>query len=69
MADTINADFSKSPCSDCGKKGIAYLKHWGPLVPSGKIGIFCGEDFKARAAENKAELEPRKLGTKPRDLK
>jgi len=69
MADTINADFSKTPCSDCGKLDVAHLQHWGPLVPSGKTGVFCTEDFKARAAESEAGLEPRELGTKPRDLK
>jgi len=47
MADTIRADFADATCSDCGTKGCC-IKHWGPLVPSGKTGQFCGECWNAR---------------------
>lgn len=65
MADTINADYTSMPCSDCGKTGVAFLKHWGPLVPSGSVGYFCKQDFDARVAEGSKGLPPRPLGTDP----
>ncbi len=47
MADTIRGDFPNSTCSDCGKKGCTF-SHWGPLVPPGKSGSFCGDCWQRR---------------------
>lgn len=41
MPDTIRGDFPDTICSDCGEKGCVF-RHWGPLVPEGKVGDFCG---------------------------
>lgn len=40
MADTILAEFPDSNCADCGEKGCEY-RHWGPLVPPGKVLTLC----------------------------
>lgn len=40
MADTILGEFPKVNCSDCGKEGCVY-RHWGLLVPKGKVLTLC----------------------------
>ena len=68
--DTSRSNYDGNPCSDCQttEPGAVYLRHSGPLVPQGAVGYFCEDDFKARRKENIAGLEPRPLGTKPREL-
>lgn len=64
MADTTKGDYPFQPCSDCGKVGGCYIKHWGPLVPPGAVGFFddpcIGE---RRDASNRGE-SPKPLGYK-----
>jgi hypothetical protein len=61
MADTERGDFPNEICSDCGEKGCIF-KHWGPLVPEGKIGSFCGYCWTRR---NKSESHRIPLGFQP----
>lgn len=63
MADTIWAHMPDTICSDCRQKGEVYFKHWGPLVPSGEIGFFCGCCMQARNEESALGQTPRPLGT------
>jgi hypothetical protein len=67
MPDTMRRDFPDKPCSDCGdiEKGLVYLKHWGPLVPTGETGYFGPVCFEARQRESHAGFDPRPLGTRP----
>ena len=60
MADSVRADFPDEKCSDCGEMGCCF-KHWGPLVPEGKIGFFCSFCFSERG--KLAEAVP--LGIEP----
>ena len=64
VADTIRGDFGDTPCSDCGGKGNVCVKHWGPLVPSGKIGFFDQGCLNARVEDYEAGRRPRPLGQK-----
>jgi len=47
MADTVLGEMPEATCSDCGTKGCVY-RHWGPLVPRGKVGQFCIECWRKR---------------------
>lgn len=60
MADTERGNFLGQKCSDCGEEGCV-IKHWGPLVPEGKIGFFCPFCFFQRSKLT----EPVPLGVKP----
>jgi len=40
MADTARGSFPDEICLDCGELGCSF-KHWGSLVPDGKLGYFC----------------------------
>ena len=60
MADTERGNFPDEKCSDCGEIGCCF-KHWGPLVPEGKIGFFCPFCFSERGKL----AEPISLGIKP----
>jgi len=55
MADTARGNWPEVECDDCGKKGVIF-QHWGPLVPPGAVGKFCGECLNLRA--HAAEVEP-----------
>ena len=60
MADTTRGDLPGETCTDCGNKEVAF-KHWGPLVPAGKSGKFCGDCFKSRANYYNENGEPKPL--------
>lgn len=47
MADTIRAEFQGVMCDDCKMHNVKF-KHWGPLVPEGITGYFCGPCFVKR---------------------
>lgn len=47
MADTMRGAFPGVPCDDCGEKECCY-RHWGPLVPPGKIMTFCDKCWQVR---------------------
>lgn len=64
MADTCRGDFPDIPCSDCGKVGEVFMKHWGPLVPSGKVGAFDGDCWQARMDDYNSGRPIRPLGVK-----
>lgn len=63
MSDTIRGDFPKVRCSDCGVTGCAF-EHWGPLVPPGEIGYFCGQCMMERKADYEAGNPPKYIGHK-----
>ena len=65
MPDTLRKDFPNVRCSDCGKIGEVFLKHWGPLVPPGIVGFFDEECFKARRDDYLANRPVRPLHTMP----
>ena len=62
MADTERGDYGNIACSDCGKTGEVCLKHWGPLVPEGKVGYFDQGCMNARNEDSIAGRPPRPLG-------
>lgn len=64
MADTMRADFGDQPCSDCGKRGDVYIKHWGPLVPLGAVGHFDEPCWSDRMEDNRQGHVPRPFGQK-----
>ncbi len=41
--DTLQEDCGIGLCSDCGNQAKVMFRHWGALVPSGVVGIFCPE--------------------------
>jgi len=44
MADTLRGDYPDAVCNDCkgaSKEMVGFI-HWGPLVPAGERGKFCG---------------------------
>jgi len=45
--DTTRGVFPGIACSDCGEKKVIF-KHWGPLVPAGKVGYFCEDCMSER---------------------
>ncbi len=61
MADTSRRSRPKEPCSDCGLVGTDF-SHWGPLVPPGKVGDFCGSCFDLRRETRNRGEEPKPLG-------
>ena len=72
MADTARGYYPDIPCSDCGDEelGQVYIKHWGSLVPPGKIGFFGPKCWEARVKDGGAGRPPRELGTKaPEEMK
>ena len=62
MADTLRGNFLNIPCSDCGKVGKVCFKHWGPLVPAGKVGGFDIECWRARMDDGNNGRPVRPLG-------
>mgnify|MGYP003392408147 CR=1 FL=1 len=68
MADTVRGDFAKEKCSDCGREGCI-AKHWGPLVPKGESGTFCGWCLTERNKEAKDGNDPKPLGWKMKDAR
>ncbi len=58
MSDTERGDFGNTPCTDCGEPKVQY-KHWGSLVPKGKLGYFCFEDLAIRIRYLKEHGEPK----------
>ena len=64
MADTAKGHWQKENCSDCGEFDVI-MKHWGPLVPEGKIGFFCLFCWNEREEDWKEGKEPKPLGAKP----
>ncbi len=61
MADTARGDWPDEKCSDCKKKGV-YFKHWGPNVPPGETGQFCGNCWEARLDDYNSGKPARPLG-------
>ncbi len=51
-------------CSDCKEKGCIF-QHWGPLVPKGKTGNFCGFCWEQRRDRYEKGKKPLRLGVKP----
>ncbi len=64
MADTIRADYKKTPCSDCAETGQVFMKHWGVLVPPGTTGFFCPTCWAARTDDYRQGREIRQLGVR-----
>ena len=64
MADTLRGDFQDKKCSDCGEMGCCF-QHWGPLVPNGKTGSFCGFCWTERINANDRGENPKPLGAQP----
>ena len=62
MADTLTGDFPNISCSDCGKVGGVCFKHWGHLVPAGKVGVFDIECWRARTDDSRNSRPIRPLG-------
>ena len=63
MADTIRGNFSNVTCSDCGSEDSVCFQHWGPLVPEGEVGYFCGFCWEARQDDVRLHHRPpRPLG-------
>lgn len=61
MADTCRGEFPNEKCSDC--KGLnVMIKHWGPLVPEGAVGLFCFTCISARDKDFRDGRPPRQLG-------
>lgn len=67
MADTSRGDYPNIPCSDCGKVGEVFIRHWGPLVPRGAVGSFDGECWQARMDDYNQGRPIRPLGIKRED--
>ena len=67
MADTMRGSFPNEHCSDCGvaEQGSVFIKHWGPLVPKGEVGLFGPVCWEARMKERDMGFDPRPLGTAP----
>jgi hypothetical protein len=61
MPDTIRAAFTGFMCSDCGVQEVIF-KHWGPLVPSGTNGMFCGNCMKVRVGRSDSNQPTLPLG-------
>jgi hypothetical protein len=65
MNDTFCGNFLHAVCSDCGEKGCSY-KHWGLLVPKGKLGQFCHFCWSQRMERKMRHGETRlPLGIRP----
>ncbi|HXK31977.1 MAG TPA: hypothetical protein VJ378_00675 [Candidatus Paceibacterota bacterium] len=64
MADTQRGGLEDVNCSDCGEKGCVF-KHWGDLVPEGKIGYFCWFCWKVRDEASGRGGTPKPLGVQP----
>lgn len=64
MPDTIRGNLSQEQCSDCGEIGSMF-QHWGPLVPKGKVGTFCGYCWNERQERHARGEPPLPLGVKP----
>jgi len=64
MADTVRGDFPDEICSDCGEQGCAF-RHWGRLVPEGKVGHFCAFCWNERMDSSERGEPPKPLGVKP----
>lgn len=62
MADTVRGDFPDVACSDCGEVGGVCFRHWGPLVPAGERGYFCGYCWSTRHEDAEQNRPPRPLG-------
>ena len=62
MPDTERGDFPNTPCSDCGKIGGVYIRHWGPLVPQGKVGYFDQDCLMKRRDDSNLGRPVRPLG-------
>lgn len=61
MADTIRSAQENINCSDCGRLGTEF-RHWGPLVPEGASGNFCGFCWHERNKDSNQGDLPRPLG-------
>lgn len=61
LADTSRGDYPDQKCSDCGVIGSVCLKHWGPLVPAGKVGYFDAQCWRARVDDYDQGKIPRPL--------
>ena len=46
--DTAIGSWSKIICDDCEQPGGVIFRHWGPMVPKGRVGYFCGGCMYAR---------------------
>lgn len=64
MADTQRGGLSGILCSDCGE-AEAVFRHWGDLVPEGKVGCFCFFCWNERMAVVNRGDSPKPLGVKP----
>lgn len=64
MADTQRGGLSGKLCSDCGEIEAAF-RHWGDLVPKGKIGFFCMYCWNERREAASRGESPKPLGVKP----
>jgi len=63
MADTARGDWPDAKCSDCKENGC-FFQHWGPLVPPGETGQFCGDCWEARVDDYLSGRPVRPLGQK-----
>jgi len=68
MADTCRGDYPNDVCSDCQEKGGVCFKHWGPLVPRGEVGKFCGDCWQARIDDCRQGRPIRPLGVKAENV-
>lgn len=65
MGDTTKGHWPEESCSDCGEKGVAIFKHWGSLVPEGKVALLCLFCCNERNQDFKEGKIPLPLGRKP----
>ena len=64
MPDTVRGNLKDKNCSDCGEKGCEF-QHWGPMVPKGEFGSFCGFCWTERSEAYDRGEGPKPLGIQP----